>query len=66
MKDLEEGNAMVIRSGEKHQIQNIDNDVAKVLEISFPYMPEDLVRVEDPYKEEREEEEDSEAEQDES
>lgn len=58
MKDLEKGNAMVIRSEEKHQIQNIDNEVAKVLEISFPYIPEDLTRVEDPYKEEREEEED--------
>jgi mannose-6-phosphate isomerase-like protein (cupin superfamily) len=57
MKDLEEENAIVIRSGEKHQIQNIDDSVAKVLEISFPYIPDDLTRVEDPYEDEREEEE---------
>lgn len=57
MKDLEKGKAMVIRSGEKHQLQNIDSDVAKVLEISFPYVPGDLTRVEDPYEEEREDEE---------
>lgn len=55
MKDLEKGNAIVIRSGEKHQLQNIGSEVAKILEISFPYIPEDLVRVEDPYAEEREE-----------
>lgn len=54
MKELEKGNALVIRSGERHQIQNIGGDVAKVLEISFPYVPEDITRVEDPYKEERE------------
>ena len=57
MKDLEKGNAIVIRSEEKHQLQNIDNEVAKVLEISFPYIPQDLTRVEDPYEEEREQEE---------
>jgi mannose-6-phosphate isomerase-like protein (cupin superfamily) len=56
MKDLEEENAIVIRSGENHQIQNIDDSVAKVLEISFPYIPDDLTRVEDPYEDEREEE----------
>lgn len=53
MKDLEKGSAMVIRSGQKHQIQNIGSDVAKVLEISFPYRPADITRVEDPYSEER-------------
>jgi mannose-6-phosphate isomerase-like protein (cupin superfamily) len=57
MKDLEKGKAMVIRSNEKHQIQNIDDQVAKVLEISFPYQPEDITRVEDPYEEEREDDE---------
>lgn len=55
MKELENGNAKVVRSGEKHQLQNIDNEVAKVLEISFPYTPGDITRVEDPYAEEREE-----------
>ena len=56
MKDLEKGKAMVIRSEEKHQIQNIDDKVAKILEISFPYQPEDITRVEDPYEEERDDE----------
>ncbi|MFB6242339.1 MAG: cupin domain-containing protein [Candidatus Nanosalina sp.] len=56
MKDLEKGKAMVIRSEENHQIQNIGSSPAKILEISFPYIPEDLVRVEDPYEDERDEE----------
>ena len=56
MKELEKGNAKVVRSGEKHQLQNIDDQVAEVLEISFPYTPGDITRVEDPYEEEREEE----------
>ncbi|MFB6145775.1 MAG: cupin domain-containing protein [Candidatus Nanohaloarchaea archaeon] len=53
LKELEKGKAMVIRSNQKHQIQNIGSDVAKILEISFPYKPDDLNRVEDPYAEER-------------
>jgi len=53
-QDLEKGKSMVIRSGEKHQIQNIGSNVAKILEISFPYKPEDIKRLEDPYKRERE------------
>ncbi len=57
MKDLQRGRAMVIRAGEEHQLQNIGSEVAEVLEISFPYIPEDIVRVEDPYSEEREEDE---------
>lgn len=57
IKELEKGNAIVIRSGEKHQIQNIDTQVAKILEISFPYKPQDLHRVQDPYAQAREDEE---------
>lgn len=53
-KSLEKGKAMVLRSGEKHQIQNAGTTVARVLEISFPYDPQDLERIEDPYTEERE------------
>lgn len=53
IKELEKGNAMIIRSGENHQIQNIGGDVAEVLEISFPYKPDDIERVEDPYEKER-------------
>ncbi len=56
MKDLQRGTAMVVRAGEEHQLQNIGSEVAEVLEISFPYIPEDIVRVEDPYSEERGEE----------
>lgn len=56
MKDLQRGRAMVIRAGEEHQLQNIGSEVAEVLEISFPYIPEDIIRVEDPYAEERGEE----------
>ncbi|MFB6180334.1 MAG: cupin domain-containing protein [Candidatus Nanohalobium sp.] len=56
MKELEKGNATVVRPGEKHQLQNIDSEVAEILEISFPYRPEDITRVEDPYQEKREEE----------
>ncbi|QKQ98779.1 cupin domain-containing protein [Candidatus Nanohaloarchaea archaeon] len=57
IQELEKGNAIVIRSNEKHQIQNIDTQVAKILEISFPYKPEDLHRVEDPYAEARDDDE---------
>mgnify|MGYP002762489302 CR=1 FL=1 len=54
MKELEKGNALVVRSGQKHQLQNIDSKVAEVLEISFPYRPEDIERIEDPYRDTRE------------
>ncbi|PSH01403.1 MAG: hypothetical protein BRC26_03575 [Nanohaloarchaea archaeon QH_8_44_6] len=53
IEDLEEGAATIIRSGQKHQIQNNGTDVAEVLEISFPYKPEDIERIEDPYTRER-------------
>jgi len=56
MKELEKGNALVVRSGQRHQLQNIDSKVAEVLEISFPYRPEDIERIEDPYRETRTEE----------
>lgn len=63
MKDLEDGNSLVIRSEERHQIQNIDSEVAKVLEISFPYVPGDIERVEDPYEDERDDEDSKETEE---
>lgn len=53
LEELEKGEARVIRPGEDHQIQNIDSKVAEVLEISFPYKPDDIERIEDPYSEER-------------
>lgn len=57
MEELTEGKAKAIRSGQKHQVQNIGEGVAEVLEISFPYHPEDIQRVEDPYAGERSDEE---------
>jgi mannose-6-phosphate isomerase-like protein (cupin superfamily) len=53
LQRLEKGKAKIVRTGEKHQIQNIQDEVAKILEISFPYRPEDIIRVEDPYKQQR-------------
>lgn len=53
MKELEEGEAHVLRPEEKHQLQNIDSKIAEILEISFPYKPEDIKRIEDPYEESR-------------
>lgn len=53
MKRLDEGDAEVLRAVEKHQVQNIQDKGVTVLEVSFPYRPEDVVRVEDPYEEER-------------
>jgi len=52
MEELQKGEARVIRSGEKHQIQNINSEVAEILEISFPYKPEDIEKIEDPYSQE--------------
>lgn len=53
MEELEKGEARVIRPNQTHQIQNINSEVAEILEVSFPYRPEDLIREEDPYSEER-------------
>ncbi len=54
IEELERGKAKVIRSGQKHQIQNIGDKPARVLTISFPYIPDDQYLVEDPYSEEAE------------
>lgn len=53
LEELEESNAKVVRSGQKHQLHNIGSDVAELLEISFPYRPEDIERLSDPYSTER-------------
>lgn len=57
MKELEKGEAVTVKPGDKHQIQNINNEVAEILEISFPYRPDDIERIEDPYNDERSEKE---------
>jgi len=53
LQELQKGEAKVIRPGQPHQIQNIDSKVMEILEISFPYKPDDIERIEDPYSEER-------------
>lgn len=47
--ELEKGEAEIIRKGTEHQIQNLGTKPAKLLEISFPYSPQDIERIEDPY-----------------
>ncbi|MFT4868559.1 MAG: mannose-6-phosphate isomerase-like protein (cupin superfamily) [Colwellia polaris] len=58
MKELVKGEAVTVNPGEEHQIQNIDNKVAEILEISFPYRPDDIERIEDPYNRSEEGEKD--------
>lgn len=53
MEELKEGEVKIVRAGEKHQIQNINDEVVEILEISFPYKPEDIERIEDPYRDRR-------------
>ncbi len=47
--ELEDGDAHFIENGEPHQIQNIGGDIAHVVEISFPFDPDDIDHIEDPY-----------------
>lgn len=51
--ELEEGNAHFIENGEPHQIQNIGGGVAHIVEINFPFEPDDMKRIEDPYEDAR-------------
>lgn len=51
--ELEKGNAHFLENGEPHQIQNVGGEVAKIVEISFPFNPDDLDRIEDPYEDGR-------------
>lgn len=51
--EVEEGEAHFIEAGETHQIQNIDNQVVELIEVGFPFEPDDAVMVEDPYEEVR-------------
>ncbi|MDY6769125.1 MAG: cupin domain-containing protein, partial [Candidatus Nanohaloarchaea archaeon] len=48
--EVEAGEAHVIEAGETHQIQNIDDQVVGLLEVGFPFDPDDVVMVEDPYE----------------
>lgn len=47
--ELEEGEAHFIEAGQQHQIENLIDGVAEVLRISFPYDPDDIQVLEDPY-----------------
>ncbi len=58
IEELEPGKAKIVRSEQKHQIQNIGTEPARVLTISFPYIPDDRHLVEDPYSEEAQAEQD--------
>lgn len=53
MIDLEKGEAEIVRKDTEHQIQNLGSEPVKILEISFPYSPEDIERIEDPYSADR-------------
>lgn len=47
--ELEGGDAHVIEAGEAHQIQNLDSRVAEIVEVGFPFAPDDHTVLEDPY-----------------
>jgi len=47
--ELAEGEAHFIENGEPHQIQNIGGEIATIVEINFPFDPEDVTHIEDPY-----------------
>ncbi len=47
--ELDEGAAHFIEAGEPHQIQNIGGSVARLVEISFPFDPDDAEALENPY-----------------
>ncbi|MCJ7479408.1 MAG: cupin domain-containing protein [Candidatus Nanohaloarchaeota archaeon QJJ-7] len=51
--ELEEGETFFIEADEMHQLQNIDNQVVRLLEIGFPFDTEDVVMVKDPYEDHR-------------
>lgn len=47
--ELEGGDAHVIEAGQPHQIQNLEDRVAEIVEVGFPFSPDDITVVEDPY-----------------
>jgi len=51
--ELEQGEAYFLEEGEAHQIQNITGEVVEVIEVAFPFDPDDYSRLEDPYREKR-------------
>lgn len=49
--ELEEGEAHFVERGIPHQIENLDDAVTSVLRIIFPFDPDDVEVLEDPYSE---------------
>lgn len=47
--ELEEGDGHFLEAGTPHQIENLDQDVTVLLRISFPFDPDDVDILEDPY-----------------
>ncbi len=47
--ELGDGDAHFIEAGTAHQLQNVDSRVAEILEIGFPFDPDDEVVEDDPY-----------------
>ena len=47
--ELEEGEAHFVEAGNQHQIENLMDAVTEILQISFPYDPDDVDVIQDPY-----------------
>lgn len=47
--ELEANEAHFIEAGKPHQIENLDADVTELLRISFPFNPDDVEILDDPY-----------------
>lgn len=48
--ELEDGDTHVVQPGEKHQIENLDDSVSRVLTVMVPYDPDDRTVIDDPYQ----------------
>ncbi|MDY6789172.1 MAG: cupin domain-containing protein, partial [Candidatus Nanohaloarchaea archaeon] len=48
--ELEKGDCHFIEKGEPHRMENIVSEVTEVIQVLFPYDPEDIEVLEDPYK----------------
>jgi len=47
--ELEDGEAHFVEANTPHQIENLDDSVTSVLRIMFPFDPDDVEVLEDPY-----------------
>ena len=53
IEELGKGERYFIEKGKVHQLQNLEQAVLEVLEVSLPYNEADFERLEDPYADER-------------